>query len=663
MKYRFIFIRKVAQNILIVIIGMIIAADIVYNLFPIDKTEVVIDYVGMDGDGFIQLYYKKEDQSFSEDHSVKIELTKYGKSIFEIPSNEINEIRIDVDEINKISVKSIQINKNLFRYRIDYENWLDYLKNEHNMQCHIINKQGINYEVIGEDPHILIETESKNDNLCEKMLYFVILSFMTIICVVVLYFICRVAKCIKSKQQVILESRYRFTLIASVGGILFSFLIVPWQTPDEYAHLQMIGKDIGNTRLPELLMYDMSLDWERIRFNSTEKVDKSLIFEAMIKKPKYLIRDCVPTCISIKCIRHLPATAGILLGILLKLPTYWVLQLGELFSLTFYIFVCNKALILTPLKRETFEMVMLLPMCIHQASSISYDAVLLPLSFLLVAYILHLKFVCKEIRIKDLLIPLFLSTIIAVIKLPYILLGGLIFLIPLEKVKIKIGNRNLFEKQLLPKIRFVIMLITVVGVFLTLTIMRNYEYIRILNATISEFRRTCYLFSNTYKTFNRHLIVSLVGNFGWLDTPIPLHYICIFVSTMIVLSLSAIEDTLGLKTGNVSYKINNLDKITLITLVLALTYIVTISMIRHTACVILYGNEKINVWIDYRKILYKIPYIGGLQGRYYIPMLIPFLITFPNIFIIERKTFKKLINIIDWSFIICICHVLLMRYW
>lgn len=154
----------------------------------------------------------------------------------------------------------------------------------------------------------------------------------------------------------------------------------------------MIGTEIKNESFAELLLSDMPLDKDRIIFNSDEKVDIALFKEALIKRPEYSVTECLPRGISLKCVKHLPATIGIMLGIILRLPTYWVMQLGEIFALIFYIGVCSKALLLMPVKKEIFEIIMLFPMSIQQAASINYDAVLLPLCFLLIAYILHIKF-------------------------------------------------------------------------------------------------------------------------------------------------------------------------------------------------------------------------------------------------------------------------------
>lgn len=449
----------------------------------------------------------------------------------------------------------------------------------------------------------------------------------------------------------------RFVLIASVWGCCFSFMIIPWQIPDEYTHLQMIGSEIANDSIAELLMNDMPLDQGRIIFNKDEKVNINLLKEALIKRPGYSVKQCLPRGISVRCVKHLPAIIGILFGVMLRLPTYWVLQLGEIFSLIFYIFLCNKAILLTPIKKEVFELVMLLPMCIQQAASISYDAVLLPMCFFLTAYILHLKFEeSKIINLKRVLIILGVLLCIAIIKLPYILLGGMIFMLPLERIQIKLGKQHILRIKSNKRNCFIILGILVLGAILTVHVLAGNEYMRILVASISQWKRTLYLFEETIEMFSEHLIVSLIGNFGWLDTPLPLGYVFTLVSIIIIFSITNIEN-------EKNSKLDARSKVLLSLITLGLIYLVTLSMVRHTAKMILYGDENIDVWLNYEEALYQIPYIGGLQGRYYIPLLLPFFIVLPNVFEIKKTKYNNIVIWIECSYIICTSYYILARYW
>lgn len=443
----------------------------------------------------------------------------------------------------------------------------------------------------------------------------------------------------------------RFTIIAAVWGLLFSFIIIPWQTPDERTHLGAIGAEIGNEDLVELLSNDMFLDQNRIMFNGNEKIDISVWEAAVNKDPEYTISSCMPRKISIQCIRHFPSMLGILLGILLKLPTYWVLHLGEIFSLVFYILIGNMVLSLAAVKKHVFEIVMLLPMCIQQAASINYDAVLLPCCFLLIAYILYLKFEMEYIRAKNILILLIILFPIIMIKLPYALLAGLFFMIPLNKMGIESKKINYL----------IISSLMVVGSVIAINLLRNYKYMQILIASIFEWRRTLYLFWKTICTFGEHLFVSLVGNFGWLDTPLPMA--CIIVITLFVLTFSFMHIRDSNDKNNKTHKFNRWDKTILILVTLGTIYITTIALVDHTALIWLYGSEQADVQLNYREALYAIGYIGGLQGRYYLPLLTPALFLLPELIEISREKYQRTMVIAEILIMFCTSYFIIIRYW
>lgn len=454
----------------------------------------------------------------------------------------------------------------------------------------------------------------------------------------------------------------RFVLIAGVWGLCFSFIIIPWQTPDEYTHLQMIGSEIKNESIADILLNDMSLDMNRIIFHNNEKVDITLFKEALSKKPEYSFIDCLPKGISIKSIKHLPATVGIMVGIILRLPTYWVLQLGELFALIFYIGVCNRALSIMPIKKEVLELIMLLPMSIQQAASINYDAVMLPLCFFLVAYILHLKFEATAVvNLKDIVYIIGMLLIIAIIKLPYIILGGMFFMIPLEKIEIKCGKNHTLHLKPCVKTKLIILVFAIIMAFFMLFVLRDNESIRCLMATVSEWQRTIYLLKMTLETFSEYLLVSTVGKFGWLDASLSLFYVCLLVAIVVVFSLSNVR----VENENTnSTKFSLKDKLVLMLLFLALSYLVTIALVSHTFLVWQYGTDRVSeIYINYKEALYTIPYIGGLQGRYYIPALVLLLLSMPNVFEIKQSKYNKVICAVECLYILCTSQCVLVRYW
>ena len=88
-----------------------------------------------------------------------------------------------------------------------------------------------------------------------------------------------------------------------------------------------------------------------------------------------------------------------------------------------------------------------------------------------------------------------------------------------------------------------------------------------------------------------------------------------------------------------------------------------ISMINHTYTVMTLGYETGDVSYDIKEALYTIPYIGGLQGRYFILTILVLMLLLPSI-----KKKNKMISImlvgayIFVTFIVMV-YTLINRYW
>lgn len=446
-----------------------------------------------------------------------------------------------------------------------------------------------------------------------------------------------------------------FAICMFMYGLVMLFMIPTWQTPDEYTHLQMIGKSIKNEEFAELIEDSMKLDYKRIIYNSSEKADVSQLLKAMVKKPDYSIKDVMPKGIQLSIIKHFPATIGILLGILLKFPTYWVLQLGEIFSLIFYVFICYNSMKFMPIKKELFAMIMLIPMALQQAGSIGYDAVLLPLCFFFIAYIFYLKFEKEEIVFSDFLLLGLIGVIIFYIKMPYCLLMLLILILPLEKMHVQIFKFGI-DKEWVKKWRLPMIILFFVFVICGIYIFKENFWIQLVLGVFAEWKRTLYLVYQTVKVWHEFLIVSSIGDFGWLDTPINYGIaILVYIAFLLVAFVNGDDKKNSLLSA--------WDRIVIWGTGILLTFFTTIALINHTIMVTLYGSEFVSGTYDLREALYQIPYIGGVQGRYYVPFLILFFLPIPQIRTINKKVSITAVIVFEVCFFIYVVYVLFVRYW
>lgn len=615
--------RKIKDNMSILYIMLIISIILLYLITMQNCFDIQIE-CGSNVTGAIQVYYcDNKDLGFDESKSVCRQINDNSISNIVINSDRIVRLRVDFEECDVLILKKISVahmGKNLLELNIEnFSNYVEYTNN-----CLIeTDLDALKLVSTGSDSHIAFRMENIE---CSKMYKF-IKKFL----VPLLYLcICGVVLIIFSinEEDKLANENYRFIVLASLFGLIYSFTITRWQIPDERTHLRMIGEGFNNLK-----------------------------YIGIVDGTNYSIVDLLPKGISKEFFRHFPSAIGILCGILLNLSPYWIVQLGELTSLVFYIIICNQALKLTPIKKSLFEVVMLLPMCIQQASSINYDAVLLPLSFFYIAYILYLKFEKQRIIVKDFMILGIVITIVAVIKLPYGVMGLMLLMLPWEKIHFGVNTKKIRNSSKLLRVYGggILTVLILSGLY----IFRNYYYVKLLITSIMYIPRTIQIFLNTLEARGDFLLRSLLGNFGILDTPIPWFLAMVIFSILVFSTLIKVTDNTKIENEK---KFSVFDKVVIIVSVMLVVYMVSISMISHTVGLLEIDYMDNNTVQGFKQILNTISFIDGLQGRYYIPLLLPFLILFPDLFEVKKRTYNKYIFMVENIVLVFTSFVLIKRY-
>ena len=182
-----------------------------------------------------------------------------------------------------------------------------------------------------------------------------------------------------------------FLGIAIPLGILYIFMMVPMAGPDEQSHYQ------NSYQLSNALL----LRWDRMNqgtadhfdyhglhghYNTASGYDRIVreFFQPMVDTTEKAIRQYSQNW----PLMFLPQAIGIAVGRLFGLGFLPLFYLGRLMNLLFYVFCVYRAIRIMPRYRMLLCMTALLPMCMHQAASYSYDAYINGLSFLLTAKIL-----------------------------------------------------------------------------------------------------------------------------------------------------------------------------------------------------------------------------------------------------------------------------------
>lgn len=187
--------------------------------------------------------------------------------------------------------------------------------------------------------------------------------------------------------------------------------------------------------------------------------------------------------------------------------------------------------------------------------------------------------------------------------------------------------------------------------------MRNYYFVKLCITSIMYFPRTMQLFSDTLKYLGDYILETLLGNFGWLDTPISLGL------AMIIFSM--LFNSLFIETNssmNMKNKLSMFEKLIIIICVILMLYTVSISMVSHSVLVFQLNNIDNNTISGFKKVFDSIPYIVGLQGRYYIPIILPIGILLPDLYIVEKNLYSKFILIIESLIFVSTSVVIIQRY-
>ena len=518
----------------------------------------------------------------------------------------------------------------------------------------------INPEILSLDK-VEINKESDINNLKVNLLKDFFISILIVVVISFLIFILFRTKIDKKIFIKDVKVENVFFVLALFLGIVFSVLIPLYQVPDELTHINMIYEEFNlDVKFQEI--NDSYGDTGRIVRNYDEKVDLDEYFD-FSKDIEMINQINIPR---VSFIKHFPQGIGLIICSFLNLPVFVTITLSEVLAVLFYTFICYLALKLIPFKKEMLMLVMLLPICIQQMGSFSYDVVLLSICFLFISYVLYLKFVKEKITISDFIKLFVLLGIIALVKLPYALLGGMIILLPFSKfdlnlkfVRINGDWINKYKKVLL----VVVALLVVPSCWLVYKILKSIGYGRILLSAVRGGLSTIHLLLNTISTYGKGYLVGLTGEFGWLDTPVSIVFSIFVLFSMVFVSFFRINESDSDKQEN---NFKKWECVYLFLLAVILTIIIILSMFQWTLYVTgIPNSENLSIaeYVNYIKI---IPVIGGVQARYFIPIIPLFLLPLFSKFmnnIISKMNYKFYLFIYYIILFVYMFIIILNRYW
>ncbi|WP_026667966.1 DUF2142 domain-containing protein [Butyrivibrio sp. AE2005] len=405
----------------------------------------------------------------------------------------------------------------------------------------------------------------------------------------------------------ILEQK-AFSLIMLLG-IAFMLCITPYSVPDEYTHYCYA------LRLSNILLHqeDIGLiDAECLNSQGIIGHKNANSSFATILNSCYLDKIDEKIYIyegsqMINLIMYFFSAIGIVLGRMVGAGFLQIFYLGRLFNLVIYAMLSSLAIRIIPKNKELLFIIATMPICLQQGMSYSYDSMLNGLSFLFIAYVLYVYETTVCVGWEQIFYIGVLSCLLTPIKIIYGVLLLFTLIIPVNKFKNK--RDRIIKYGVIVAMNIGILLLT--DVYAIIAKAKGYVL-------------------NGYRTYTIHDL---------FDKPIYfIHFFSVsFANSFIEWGKSAIGSMLSGCTLLVpEWMILGYAIALLLMLIYEDGYRLNLTQRHVIFFTVLLGVLGIMVagfaWTVFGK-----EYIEGIQGRYFVPFLLPGLILLRSIDLVELK--------------------------
>lgn len=243
------------------------------------------------------------------------------------------------------------------------------------------------------------------------------------------------------------EAHRLFLLMGICLGVLYIFILPPYSTPDEQAHIytayafsnSLMGKEAvnedGNTiaREEDLLMGVL----EKRPDTETYGMVADHLFDTAGGKELSAFPggplSGVPGFV------YTPQIIGISLARLLNIGNVGLLMIGRLFALAFYLLCGYFAVKKMPFAKVLMVTVLLLPISLELGGSFSYDSFIIGVCAWFTGHCLYLAYEKNKVLRSDWILLIILAVLMSPCKIVYVLLCLLVLLIPVKKSATRIG--------------------------------------------------------------------------------------------------------------------------------------------------------------------------------------------------------------------------------
>ncbi|MEZ0608326.1 DUF2142 domain-containing protein [Fibrella sp. WM1] len=236
-----------------------------------------------------------------------------------------------------------------------------------------------------------------------------------------------------------------FLLIGFFFGVLFLATTPPFQVADESRHFvraYQISEDVlhalgwipSSDQLPVSLVNAIQ-ETQYLHVDPDSKTTISHTLSLMDDELRPNARVRYVDTAAYPFISYLPQLILIIPLRLLQVNAVVTLYAARFCALLFWLLVTYLAIRKLPVAKHLLVFIALLPMTIFQAGSLSADCITLSLSFLLIAYYVHLAHKASYVRSNEFLVVSGVGALLTAAKLVYFPLVGLHFLISPSKFR------------------------------------------------------------------------------------------------------------------------------------------------------------------------------------------------------------------------------------
>ena len=404
-----------------------------------------------------------------------------------------------------------------------------------------------------------------------------------------------------------LTAEKNFLILALAGGIAMAVINPAVQVCDGWDHyLRSVDVSYGNILAPlvtlnhedgvlELPANYGAFQYRVIDANSGVGND----YNENLKQLHYTEETILlPYESSFISLFYYPQAIGLFIGRVLGLSVYWQIIIARILNFLAYCGLTYLAIKKAPLLKNVFLLLGLMPITICQAASCSPDAILTGSCFLFTALCFSYAYEEeRELNVKDTLFLGVLLSIIFVCKYIYVCLGLLVFLIP----KKRFANKKTYWKA------FFIALIPLAIAVLVIVKPVLFSTVSQAQAAAGDYTQMQFIMDNPL-AFAKVFIKSILNNtnayMGWLSTIGSMNYPLgplLSVMPCIIACVGVLDTNDCVKRIKVSHRMLCAAAFMLSTFAMFLGLYV--------------GDGRINP-VGSSIVL-------GVQGRYFIPILVP----------------------------------------